>query len=199
MMAQYQLVVNFTDLYPIRRPWSPKSSTISQPAPSNEQSGLVSANVLCSRCSRIVNKSKLISLLLSGDKEQIRKEAQVNFTAEAFFYSHSIRDILFSASAGCHICSIISSSQDIDPDELDREDPQKGVIQARVKFEAYDEENDEDRLYLCIEDHSSFRIPNKGAEDHELLDSLLQEQLDTVHDWWAAQIDYLKILPIKGP
>ncbi|KAK3392389.1 heterokaryon incompatibility protein-domain-containing protein [Sordaria brevicollis] len=197
-MAQYQLVDNVPDLSrsPWSPSWSPKIWTPSQPAPSINRPALVPANVLCSRCSRIVNKSKLISVLLSGDKEQIRKEAQVDFTAEVFFHSRTIRDIVLSAFEGCHICSIISTSEEIYPGDLDRNGSQTGVIQARLKFEAYDEENDEDRLYLCIEDHTSFRIPNEAAEDLEVLDSMLQEDLD-IHDRWAAQIDYLRILPIK--
>ncbi|KAH7635763.1 hypothetical protein B0T09DRAFT_27927 [Sordaria sp. MPI-SDFR-AT-0083] len=197
-MTGYQLLNNIADLYPIESPWKSKSpALLKQLALGNERSGLVPANVLCSRCSRVTSTSKLIRLMLSGDKEQIRKEAQENYTAEAFFHSYSVCDVLSSAASGCHICSIISSSQEIDPDDLDREDPDQGVVQARIKFEAYEEENDEHRLYLFIEDVGWLPIPAGAAEDYELLDSLLQEQLDRRHDRWASQIDYLKILPIK--
>lgn len=198
IMAHYQLLESNTDLYPIGTRQKSRSPILCQRPHGNETPGVVPANVLCSRCSRIINKSKLIRVLLSGDKEQIRKEAQENYTNEAFFHSYTICDILASGTAGCHICSIISTSQEIEDHGLDRKDPDAGIIQARVKFEAYDEETDEHRLYLCIEDYGRLPIPANAGENYDLLDNLLQEQLDKLDDQWASQIDYLKILPIKG-
>lgn len=125
----------------------------------------------------------------------------MNNTTETFVHSRSVRDILSSASAGCHLCSIISTSQKIDPNNLDREDPQQGVIQAYLRSDSYKRDSDKGwfyYVYLSIEDVSWLRIPEEAAENYELLDGILHEQLPLPRHRWTRPIDDLKILPIKG-